>query len=141
MKHFPLCALFFVLFSGSIVAQSNNLTQDLDTTIYQLSDLDTLPEFYYKTGNSLEEKLNAYIKENQKWPAQVDGVFIVIVKFVIEKNGEVSHVEIIKEVSPDFDKEAIRLIQTMPIWKPGIKEDATVRTAMIFPVKWSILDN
>ena len=62
----------------------------------------------------------------------------VIVKFVVEKDGSVSNVQVVKGVDKDLDREAIRVIQKMPRWQPGRNNGQPVRSYFNFPVTFNL---
>jgi TonB family protein len=62
----------------------------------------------------------------------------VFVTFVVEKNGDVSSIDIEKGVSPPIDEEVIRLISSMPQWTPGEVDGYVVRTKMRLPVNFKL---
>ena len=139
MRILELIFILIITFSIDALGQVNGGSiMTVDSIIYKTSELDSLPKFNYSKGESQNEKIRAYIKDNQLWPTQDDGVFIVWVKFVIEKEGKISNIIVLKGIHPDYDKEAVKLINAMPIWKPGIKNNKFVRTEMLIPVKWTI---
>lgn len=89
-----------------------------------------------------ETVLYDYIRSNVKRPVgegydQITG--IVYVGFVIEKDGSIGSVVVKKGLHPDFDKEAIRLIKSMPRWTPGENCcGVPVRISYIMPVKFNL---
>ena len=58
----------------------------------------------------------------------------VICNFVIEKDGSVSDVQIVRGIDPHLDDEAIRVIEAMPKWKPGMQKEEIVRTRFTLPI-------
>lgn len=58
----------------------------------------------------------------------------VVVTFVIEKNGKPSNVKVVRSVDPSLDKEAIRVVEAMPAWKPGKQQGKAVRQRFNLPV-------
>lgn len=58
----------------------------------------------------------------------------VFTQFIIEKDGSVSGAKILRGVSPDLDQEALRLINSMPKWKPGHQKGKAVRVAYTLPI-------
>lgn len=62
----------------------------------------------------------------------------VMVKFVVERDGSTSNVEIARGVDPALDKEAIRVVKAMPKWKPGKQRGKPVRCSFILPVQFRI---
>jgi len=100
---------------------------DEDTTIRVIAEVQ--PEF---NGN-----LNQWIGENVRYPEeayarQIDGR--VFVTFVIEKDGAVSHVRVVRSAHPLLDAEALRVISAMPKWKPAMAEGAAVRFEKTLPI-------
>lgn len=82
-----------------------------------------------------------FINSNTHYPASalrmgVEGQ--VYVQFVIDSDGKVNDVVVMKGVSVDCDKEAIRVIEMMPKWKPGMQSGKPVRTRYVLPVKFKI---
>lgn len=81
--------------------------------------------------------LMKFLSENTKYPvvAQENGVQgRVTVQFVVEKDGSVSDVHVLKGVDPSLDKEAVRVVKSMPRWTPGKQNGTTVRVNYRVPV-------
>ncbi len=81
--------------------------------------------------------LMKYLNENAKYPvvAQENGVQgRVTVQFVVEKDGSVSDVHVLRGVDPSLDKEAVRVVKSMPRWTPGKQNGITVRVNYRVPV-------
>ena len=81
--------------------------------------------------------LMKFLCENTRYPetaqeAQVQGR--VTVQFVVEKDGSLSDVRVLKRVDPSLDLEAIRVVKAMPRWTPGKQNGATVRVRYRVPV-------
>ncbi len=62
----------------------------------------------------------------------------VMVQFVIEKDGKVSDVRVVKGVDPELDDEAVRVIKASPKWKPGKMDGNRVRAALTLPVEFRL---
>ncbi len=62
----------------------------------------------------------------------------VLVSFVVEKNGDVSNVEIKRGVDKDLDREAIRVVKSFPKWKPGEQNYGAVRTRVVLPINFEL---
>ena len=78
-----------------------------------------------------------YIRNNLVYPADTpqDSITrVVIVRFIVEKDGSISNADILKSVSPSHDAEALRLINEMPAWTPGKYDDTIRRVKMYMPV-------
>lgn len=74
--------------------------------------------------------LGQYITENLQYPVNAKEKGIsgdVRVSYVIDKDGSITDVKVIESVDPDLDKEAVRLISSMPKWKPGIRQSKIVK--------------
>lgn len=81
--------------------------------------------------------LMKYLSENTKYPvvAQENGVQgRVTVQFVVEKDGSISDVHVLGGVDPSLDKEAVRVVKSMPRWTPGKQNGITVRVNYRVPV-------
>lgn len=87
----------------------------------QLAYVEQMPEF---PGN-----VSDYLQKNIQAPARMDKYRNdpVIVRFYVEENGEVSGIVLEKEVYKPFDQEIVRVISTMPKWRPGKKQGVPVR--------------
>lgn len=82
-----------------------------------------------------------YLKKNIKYPAicrdnNIQGR--VIVSFVVNKDGKIVDAEVVKGVNPSLDKEALRVISTMPNWKPGKQRGKPVRVKYSSPVNFRL---
>ncbi len=83
------------------------------------------------------EKFKKYIAKQFVFPASVKGSGIsgkVVVQFVVDKNGKVTKVKIIRGVDPAIDKELIRIIEKSPAWKPGKHGGKPVSQTFTIPV-------
>jgi len=87
-------------------------------------------------------KLMAYLHQNIKYPTQAKEVGIqgkVFVSFVIEKDGSVSDVLLLRGIGGGCDEEAIRVISNMPNWIPGKQRNIPVRVRFTLPVSFRLL--
>lgn len=90
------------------------------------------PEF--PGGNAAMMK---FLSDNIKYPviAQENGIQgRVITNFVVERDGSITDVQVVRGVDPSLDKEAVRVIQSMPKWKPGKQRGSAVRVRFTLPV-------
>lgn len=84
-----------------------------------------------------------YLAKNIRYPANAQKNGIqgrVTVKFVVNKDGSLSDVGIIRGVNPELDAEAIRVISAMPKWKPGMQKGKPVRVRFTVPVMFKLTD-
>ena len=81
--------------------------------------------------------LMSYLNGNTKYPvvAQENGVQgKVIISFVVERDGSISDVKVARSVDPSLDREAQRVVKSMPKWKPGKQNGSAVRVKYTVPV-------
>ncbi len=81
--------------------------------------------------------LMSYLSSNVKYPvvAQENGVQgRVQISFVVEKDGSISDVRVARSVDPSLDKEAMRVVKSMPRWNPGRQNGQNVRVKYTVPV-------
>jgi len=82
-----------------------------------------------------------FLGDNVKYPviAQENGVQgRVICQFVVNKDGSIVDVEVVRSVDPSLDKEAIRVIKSMPKWSPGQQRGKPVRVKYTLPVNFKL---
>ena len=82
-----------------------------------------------------------YIMENMKYPEQAMKEGIqgrVAVRFIVEKDGSISDVKPILSVHPLLNKEAVRVVESMPKWTPGKQNGKPVRVRFNVPVMFKL---
>ena len=82
-----------------------------------------------------------YIMENIKYPEQAMKEGIqgrVAVSFIVEKDGSISDVKPILSVHPLLNKEAVRVVESMPKWSPGKQNGKPVRVRFNVPVMFKL---
>ena len=82
-----------------------------------------------------------FIEKNIKYPKGAEDYGIqgrVILKFIVKKDGSLSNVRVAKSVDPALDKEAVRLIKSMPKWSPGIEKGQFVNVKFTVPVTFRL---
>ena len=87
------------------------------------------------------EKMFEFIADNLRWPGDDDSCIQgrVVVSFIVEKDGSLTDVKVIKSVDPAFDKEAIRVVKSMPKWEPGMWRGKPARVHYCIPIKFRLL--
>jgi protein TonB len=88
-----------------------------------------------------EEKLFEYLGKNIKYPsmARENGITgTVYVTFVVEGNGEISDVKKLRGIGGGCDEEAVRVVRSMPAWKPGKQNSKPVRVQYNLPIKFTL---
>ena len=98
--------------------------------------VEQMPEF---VGGQAE--LMKFLAENVHYPEaayKVGKQGRVIVTFIVEADGSVSNAKIVKKVSDELDAEALRVIGTMPKWKPGMQNGKAVRVKYTIPITFRL---
>jgi TonB family protein len=148
MKHLLITIGFVTAFSVSYAQQPPPKTPkdpDIADTLKGMR-ADTL--IFMKTEHEPEfrggiEKLYRYLEKNLRYPAaakenNIEGK--VFVTFVVEKDGSLTDIRILKSLSPETDAEAIRLMQACPKWSPGIQNGRPVRVQYSMPVSFTFAE-
>lgn len=98
--------------------------------------VESMPEF---PGG--ESALYGYLAENIKYPQMAKESGIqgrVFVTFVVERDGSVTDVRVLRGIGGGCDEEAIRVVQNMPKWTPGKQRGKSVRVQYNLPVKFTL---
>ncbi len=85
--------------------------------------------------------LNQWLAENMKYPSEAvknKEQGHVVVQFIISEEGEVMEPKIIRSVSPSLDKEALRVVSSMPKWNPGKANGKPVAVRYMLPVSFKL---
>jgi TonB family protein len=97
---------------------------------------DVMPEFPGGT-----EKLLEYLKVSIKYPEEAKTKGIkgrVFVQFIVSNTGKIKDVKIARGVHKLLDEEAIRVVKTMPDWKPGLQDGKPVDVQMSIPINFAL---
>lgn len=88
-----------------------------------------------------QEALLKYITSNLRYPtiAQENGVQgSVICQFVVDRDGSVKNVRVVRSLDPSCDKEAVRVIQSLPKWIPGKQNGRAVPVYYTVPIRFKL---
>ena len=99
--------------------------------------VEVMPEF---PGGQAE--LLKFVAKSIKYPTEAQrrgAQGRVIVKFVVETNGSISNIHVVKSIDPLLDAEAIRVCTTMPTWAPARQEGKAVRCYYTIPVTFGLV--
>ena len=105
-------------------------------SIYQI--VDEMPQ--YPGG---DKAMMEYVAKNVKYPQEAKDKEIqgrVFVSFVVEKDGSVSTVKVMRGIGGGCDEEAVRVVSSMPKWKPGIKDGKPVRVSYMMPLNFKLTE-
>lgn len=151
MKHICKLTLLFLLISGFIHAQDTMRVRDGShdndapppppppDSNHVYTYVEIMPE--YPGG---KDSMNRFIQRNLQYPEyakdnNIEGT--VYASFVVEKDGKVTDVKILRSIKPTCiacDSEVIRVIKKMPNWKPGKSNGKLVRVQYTLPVKFAM---
>ena len=121
--------MFFMAF---VSVNAYSQSDDSDNEVYSMVD----ERAQFPGG---QNEMLKYLQENLQYPeaAKANNVHgRVFVKFIVERDGSLSDIQIFRGLGSGCDEEAIRLIQSMPKWKPGKNKGKEVRTSMTVPVNF-----
>ena len=107
-----------------------------ESDVYQI--VEQMPEF---PGG--EAELYHYISKNIRYPQEAKEKGIqgrVFIGFIVEKDGSISNVRNLRGVDSELDAEAIRVIQSLPKWKPGKHKGEFVRVSYQIPIVFKLED-
>ncbi len=82
-----------------------------------------------------------FMYENINYPkiARENGIMgTVVIKFVVETDGSITNIKILRDIGGGCSGEAVRVLQTMPQWNPGIQNQIPVRASFVLPVKFEL---
>ena len=88
-----------------------------------------------------EQKLMEYVVKNVKYPQIAKETGIkgrVFVSFVVEPDGSVSNVKVLRGIGGGCDEEAMRVVKSLPKWKPGKQRGKAVRVSYMLPVNFQL---
>lgn len=88
-----------------------------------------------------ETALYEYLNKSIQYPemARDNGITgTVVIKFVVEKDGSITKASILREIGGGCGKEALRVVNGMPKWKPGQQSGKAVRTEFTLPVQFEL---
>ena len=106
-----------------------------------ISDEDDSSTIYEKVEKKAEfpggtNELMAFLRSNLKYPKKAIEEDIqgkVIVQFIVQKNGKIKDISVIKSVHPLLDAEAVRVVKKMPKWKPAEINGKAVNSRFTLP--------
>ena len=121
-------------------AEEKVKTKPQTETTKKKNSWDCIPETmpYFPGGNVLMLK---YLADNIKYPAsavKAKKQGRVIVGFIVQKDGSITHAKIVRSIDPELDAEALRVVKGMPKWTPGTQLGKPVSVKYTLPVKFSL---
>jgi len=115
---------------------SGTMTDDKGVVSTYTQTRSTAPQ--YKGGLSAFYKYlgNKIVYPEYESDHKIQGV--VVMSFVVEKNGKISDIKILNPVSPAIDKEATRVVKNSPLWIAGTRFGRPVRVSYVLPLNFSL---
>ncbi len=120
----------------SVNVKAKEPAEEIDTDNDAFNVVEQMPQF---PGGEIE--LMKFLSENVKYPeaalkAGTQGR--VVAQFIVEADGSITNVKVLKNVSDEIDAEAVRVIKAMPKWKPGMQKGQPVRVKYTIPVTFRL---
>lgn len=121
---------------GEVLKEHRNITGEGGTGTGPIDFAEVMPQFPGGTN-----ELMKYLSNNLRYPTvaienNIQGR--VIVKFIVAKDGSISNIEVIKGIDPSCDREAIRVVKSMPNWIPGMQNGNKVAVYFNLPILFQL---
>ncbi len=138
-------ALFLVMafsftVSNSVIAQDTKTKPEVVVIKTQEGDIFTVVEQMPRFPGGDDARIK-FLKENIKYPdeARKQGISgTVFVSFVVEKDGSISNVKLLRGIGGGCDKEALRVVSMLPNYEPGLQDGKPVRTQFNLPISFKL---
>ena len=120
--------------TGEITAENSAPKKGFTGKVYDI--VEYMPEY----PGGVTELMN-YLSKNTRYPAATkrDGIQgRVVVSFIVEPDGSVSNVKLVRSVDANLDREALRVVSEMPKWTPGKQGGNTVRVRYSLPITFRL---
>ena len=120
-----------------LMVNTNAMAQNKKTANDKvLEKAEVMPEF---PGG--DQAMMDFVADNVKYPQEAIDKEIsgrVMVGFVVEKDGSISDVKVVKGIGGGCDEEAVRVVNAMPKWKPGMDKGKPVRVSYMMPITFKL---
>ena len=135
---------------GAFTVEGNDETAEVKHVEEKIAEPEPVKEEETKVFDVVEQMpsfpggpsaLMQYLNSNIKYPvvAEENGVQgRVVCTFVVERDGSITDVRVVKSVDPSLDKEAVRVVKSMPKWIPGKQNGSAVRVKYTVPVTFRL---
>jgi protein TonB len=133
MKKFIIMALMS-LFGLTTVSAQKTVVAKKNQQVFDV--VEKMPE--YPGGQAA---LFEYLQKNVKYPADAEKKKVegrVLVTFVVNTDGSITDIEVVRKTFPSLDAEAVRVISGMPRWKPGEQKGQKVRVKYTVPLTFRL---
>lgn len=133
MKKFIIMALM-ALFGLTTVSAQKTVVAKKNQQVFDV--VEKMPE--YPGGQAA---LFEYLQKNVKYPVDAEKKKVegrVLVTFVVNTDGSITDIEVVRKTFPSLDAEAVRVISGMPRWKPGEQKGQKVRVKYTVPLTFRL---
>lgn len=133
MKKLILMTAMAVFCLTTASAQKTVVSQK-NQKVYEV--VDQMPEFPGGMPAMIE-----FLQKNVKYPADAEKQKVegrVLVSFVVETDGSITDIKVMKKAFPSLDAEAVRVAKAMPNWKPGKQKGKVVRVHFSLPISFRL---
>lgn len=135
--------LFLLLLSPAIMFSQVNENSEKVTVVAVSSEAnEELPDIEAEFPGGIDAMMN-YMTENIRYPQssiEKDEQGRVFLSFTVEVDGSISNVKVEKGISDSLNFEAIRVVKSMPKWKPAILADKPVKSTVRIPINFKLTD-
>jgi protein TonB len=141
-----LTLLFSISITDRVIAQSDSDVKKVENAQEPVKkaqkdgDVFRVVEVMPKFPGGDEARIK-YMVENIKYPeaARKNGITgTVFVQYVVEKDGSITGVKVLRGIGGGCDEEAMRVIENMPNWEPGLEKGKPVRTQFNMPISFKL---
>jgi len=133
MKKLIFMSMMAVLSLTTAIAQKTVVSQK-NQKVFEV--VEQMPEY---PGGMMA--MMEFLQDNMKYPADAEKQKVqgkVMVSFIVETDGSISDVKVMKNVFPSLDAEAIRVVKAMPHWTPGKQKGKVVRVHFSLPIAYRL---
>jgi periplasmic protein TonB len=128
--------------NGEDISEATSVkSESVFTTPEKPEPLLVVPEMPHFPGTIAE--MNAFLVTHIKYPREAKElgiVGIVFLSFVVESDGSITNITIIRGIGGGCEEEAVRVVKSMPTWIPGKQNNIAVRVRLTLPIKFKLLD-
>jgi TonB family protein len=122
---------------GKSTEISDERSENIDEAVFFV--VEEMPSFQGRTPEAFRE----YIQDNLVYPEEAKESHItgkVFVQMIVNSKGKVTNVEVVRSASPVLDAEAVRVVESSPLWKPGSQRGIPVAVQFTFPIDFKLAE-
>lgn len=117
---------------GANPTETGTGTAPADDATYETYGVDVLPEPVGGTA-----AWSKFLQRNLRYP-ETENQGRVLISFVVEKDGHLTDITLLKGIAPELDAEALRVLKKAPSWKPGMQNGRPVRVKFTVPIVFQL---